>query len=83
MGFLDRISAAGRALVGPGPAPDLEPALALGKAQKAVQEVAGDPPEGPPESLLWDPYTIIEQLGFREKSTAVTLAISPIAAPTM
>lgn len=45
---------------------------ALDRARGLVKSLDSDSAEGDPKSLYWDPYTLSEQLGYKERPSALT-----------
>ena len=76
MGLRDKLLTAGRGLVGAAGQAMVdfggeELAEELAKAQATGGGVPTEPPKDGEKSLLYDPFAVIEQLGFREKPTRI------------
>jgi intein/homing endonuclease len=70
MGLRDRLLTAGRGLAGAAGQALVDLAVDPGELIKAGT-VPTEPAAQQEKSLLWDPFAVIEQLGFREKPTRV------------
>ena len=69
MSWRERIAMAAEALLAPAPEEMLEKAEA--SAASPPPDMPG-PPAHEPEALVWDPYSLVEQLGYRQRPSTIT-----------
>lgn len=69
MNWRERIAMAADALLAPAPEEVLEKAEA--PAAPPPPDMPG-PPAHDPEALVWDPYSLVEQLGYRQRPSTIT-----------
>ena len=71
MNWRDRISVAASALLGRDELDIEAPTIQKAEPSSGQADLPG-PPAYEPEALVWDPYSLVEQLGYRQKPSNIT-----------